>query len=62
MNIEQSIMQASTELHNRIDVEAEIAKQHIHEQAERAMDEIRVQIGWMNRSAGQVRRWRNAKL
>lgn len=47
-------------LHAMIDAHAERAKEELRQMTQRFIDEINVKVGWMRRSDGQVRRYRNA--
>lgn len=53
-----ALAQARAESHQRIDAAAEAAKQAVREHAALELDRIKVKVGWMNRSAGQARRYR----
>lgn len=61
MNIDTEFECARIAIHVRIDAMADLAIKEIREHTARAMDAIRVQVGWMNRSAGQVRRYARAQ-
>lgn len=61
MNIEAEFIVARAMIHRSIEANCAIAKVEIKEHAARAIDEIRVQVGWMNRSAGQIRRYARAR-
>lgn len=61
MTTDQQIESARAELYRSIEANCAIAKVEIKEHAARAIDEIRVQVGWMNRSAGQIRRYTRAR-
>lgn len=52
---------ARTAAHARIDQHAERAKAEISAMAQQAKDAITVKVGWMVRSSGQIRRYRNAR-
>jgi len=48
-------------LHARIDAHAERAHEELRQMAQQAKDAIAVKVGWMVRSNGQIRRYRNAR-
>lgn len=62
MNIETEFIVARVMIHQKITANCAMAKVEIKEHAARAIDEIRVQVGWMNRSAGQTRRYARARV
>lgn len=61
MNIEAEFIVARAMIYRSIEANCATAKVEIKEHAARAIDEIRVQVGWMNRSAGQIRRYARAR-